>query len=266
MNPSNPKNSIPENLVLENFKIVIITMLQILKFKSVTYNKNSMNRTITALIAIAVLAISVISIHEAQASVGAGDDVPVCCTWNENLVKEVGGVKKIQLSYKISGGTEQLRDKAQSAIDAWNAALFSDLGDDLLVENTLKGKDGKADITIKISRGGGPIAGQTLRSFDRGSDLVKSVSINISGKFVGTSVLDDVEEVVTHELGHALSLGHTLEADNDLMSPTVNGEKEITTCHVGAVEFANAWAFEAADLNTATPVPISPVDYTCPQP
>lgn len=223
----------------------------------------SMQKTIPVLIAITVLVISMASIQKVQADLQTGDTIPVCCTWDEHLLKNDGGHNKIQLSYKISGGTQDLRDAAQMGIDNWNNAMANKKGiDNFLVENTAKGKDGKSDITIKISRGGGPIAGFTSRHFDHGTNLVSSVNINISGKFVGTSVVDDVEEIVTHELGHAFSLGHT-EPD-DLMSPTVNGHKTITDCHVDGVAFANFWAFNpVANLDTATPDPIESQNFTC---
>jgi len=221
-------------------------------------------KTILALIAVTALAISVFSIQQVNA-LSSGEVIDICCTWGDHLIKDDNGNKKIQLTYKISGGTQEMRDRAQLAIDDWNTAMTGELGySDFLVENTAKGKDGKSDITVKISRGGGPIAGQTLHSYDKGTSFVKSVSINISGKFVGNEVLDTMQEVVAHEVGHALSLGHTpSEQSDDLMSPTVNGVSTIDQCHIDAIVYANAWAFN--DPNNSPEHPIIGVEeFTCP--
>jgi hypothetical protein len=223
-----------------------------------------MRKSIFSLIAIAALGVSIVSMQQAQA-LDAGDTIPICCTWNENLLKGDGENKKIQLSYKISGGTEELRAEGQAAIDAWNSAMAPIVGHpDFLIENTAKGKDGKSDLTIKFKRGGGLIAGQTVRHFDKGTDFVRSADINISGKFAGNSNIDQVDEIVRHEIGHALSLGHTDEID-DLMTATVNDIKSIDSCHVAAISEANSWAFDSiGDLDSAIPNAVSPQEFVCP--
>jgi len=195
-----------------------------------------MHKVILPIILSAVLGLSLLAIQTNQVSAAVTDkavSVSVCCAWNEKIA---GGV----LTYKVSGGSEEIQIGIIAAIEEWDAKM----GDDLDFEiNTMKGKAGKADITVKFKKGGGMIAGMAVRNFDKGTDFVKSVQINISGKAFGKDNLAPIiQQITKHEFGHALGLGHA-NFDGDVMSTTVGaGASTISPCDVDGVIAANHWA------------------------
>lgn len=201
-----------------------------------------MHKVTFPIILSATLVFTVLAMQNIPVSATPGDQVGVCCAWNDKLADGI-------LTYKVSGGTADIRDVMIEAIEEWDTEI-----DGLELElNTLKGRDGKADITVKYKKGGGVIAGQALRHFDKGSSFVKSVQIIVSGKAFGNTNPDDIiKQIVRHEFGHALGDGHA-NFDNDLMSTSVGaGALNISSCDVDGVIAANHW--KLVD-DSATPHP-----------
>ena len=172
-----------------------------------------------------------------------GDQVVVCCAWNDKLADGV-------LTYKVSGGTEDVKDAIIEAIEEWDTEI---VGLELIL-NEAKGKAGKSDITVKYKEGGGFIAGETLHNFDKGSSFVNSVQINVTGKVFGNTDLAPIIKLVKHEFGHALGLNHA-NFNGDLMSTTVGvGALNISSCDVDGVIAANHWKLVDGSATPHTPL------------
>jgi len=162
-----------------------------------------------------------------------GNSIEVCCAWNDKLADG-------ELTYRISGGDATAQQAVREAIEEWDANIGLMLTE-LVINSGNGGGKTKADIEVKFKEGGGTIAGQALRKFDR-SGFVNSVQISISGKAFGTTNnVIIVKQVTKHEMGHALGLGHA-NFDGDLMSTTVqSGSGVISLCDINGVIEANHW-------------------------
>jgi len=177
------------------------------------------------------LVFTVLAIQSIPVSAGPGNQVGVCCAWNDKLADGI-------LTYTVSGGTEDIRDAMIEAIEELDTEI---VGLDLIL-NEAKGKAEKSDITVKYKKGDRVIAGNTLHNFDKGSSFIKSVQINISGKvYDNTNPADVIKQLVKHEFGHALGVNHA-NFNGDLMSITiVAGALDFSTCDVDGIIAANHW-------------------------
>jgi len=172
-----------------------------------------MRKFILPIILSATLTLAVITMMSIPVSVDSGNQVIVCCAWNEKLADG-------KLTYNVSGGNAEIQRVMIAAIKDWDDKLV-----DLELEPfTLKGKNSKADITVKFKKGGGMIAGQAIRNFDKSTAYVKSVQINVSGQaFDNDNPVEIIYQVTKHEFGHALGANHA-NFSGDLMSTSVGAD------------------------------------------
>ena len=204
-------------------------------------------KLVTGALTVGILLVAAVvpSLAEAQQS---GDQIDVCCAWNGDALADDA------LTYKVSGGSSVLQQRAADGVENWEA-LPGDLRFDPVSGNT------KADVTMKLTKGGGPfVAGQTGLKFQlnrtASAFFIKAASITVFGARSDTDDGDEVEEIAAHEFGHALGVGHANDSGYlmSLSLPEIPGP-EPTACDLDAVEAANEWYF-----NNQSPAPPS-VDH-----
>jgi hypothetical protein len=204
---------------------------------------------------------------------GQTDTIGICCSWDERLADGV-------LTYRIiervgedndddgdEEGDEEGDDDNQEeeefsidelptsdsdqrrivtdAVNEWNARIPN-----LRLAHEDSNVD--ADIEVQLVDGlGGMAAGATLLKSDE-DGFINKVTILLpkaaffiegdSGVFAVQYDPQKLKEIATHELGHALGLGHA-DFDSDLMSERLNSDEtmNISQCDVTGVLQANQW-------------------------
>lgn len=196
------------------------------------------------------------------------DSLGICCSWDERLADGILTYRIIERvseddndkdddedeenqddvqfdSDDISTSSSVLREAVTDAVNEWNTKIpnLKLVNDD---------SNGDADIDVQLVDGlGGLAAGATMMRFDEDGFMNKATILLPKAAFFIESdsqvfaVQYDPQkqkEIATHELGHALGLGHAT-FDSDLMSERLNndGTMSISQCDVSAVLQANQW-------------------------
>jgi hypothetical protein len=151
----------------------------------------------------------------------------VCCTWGNGLDDGV-------LTFHTNNSDQFATDNVvKNSFDQWSSKLGKVKF--LEVQNP-----SSADVLISFEDKAEKTVGQTTNVLnDKG--FIKRVNIRISVNFNEARISGDtLNLVLTHEIGHALGLGHS--NFHDLMNPIVNYQNRvITNCEIDAVLLANNW-------------------------
>jgi Matrixin len=171
--------------------------------------------------------------------------IKICCTWGEELVDgeltfmirdEGDNTNQESVSYQNTDSSTSNNNAVHNAVKEWdlkiNGLTFRE------VQNRYD-----ADIEIRFRESEGEEAGLTRNLFDRFGLITKSFITIYEREFPFGFGEDQIEQIVKHEIGHALGLGHA-NFNDSLMSIHVHyGTGTISTCESQAVYEANHWKF-----------------------
>jgi len=151
--------------------------------------------------------------------------IQICCAWNHELADGI-------LTYSFEDKDKNLQDSTIKAAGSWNEVLNGVL---------LKKTKTDGDILISFRNDGKKVAGQTINYFD-GDGFLRKADLTISKEAYNNAFSQaQLEQIVKHELGHALGMGHA-NFNGNLMSLRVDtGSGIIAPCEIDAVNTANAW-------------------------
>jgi hypothetical protein len=213
------------------------------------------------------------------------NSIDICCSWDERLadgiltyrIKEDEEDEKDEENQKdddevntnddIYNSAYDLRKAVADAVNEWNTKIpnlklveISSTSS----ENKNDNDDVDADIEVQFVEGfGGMAAGATMIRYDEDGFINKATILLPKAAFYiehDSQIFaiqydpQKLKEIATHEMGHALGLGHA-NFDADLMSQRLSSKEmmNISQCDVNGVLQANQWKFVNNDNRPDNP-------------
>jgi hypothetical protein len=171
------------------------------------------------------------------------DIILLCCSWGEELADgELTYYIGDHLINEASNGDRydverSLVEAVTKAFEEWDSKIE---GLAFTQTPTRRG----ADVEIYFREGQNEKAGVTHNYYDFYGFISKSYVLISKGAFGFAFSNNQMEQIVKHEIGHVLGLGHA-NFDGNLMAGQVNrGVGSVSSCEIEAVYTANEWWFD----------------------
>jgi hypothetical protein len=218
------------------------------------------------------------------------NSIDICCSWDERLAdgiltyriiegedeedeedeKDEENQKdddEVNTNDDIYNGAYDLRKAVADAVNEWNTKIpnlklveISSTSS----ENKNDNDDVDADIEVQFVEGfGGMAAGATMIRYDEDGFINKATILLPKAAFYiehDSQIFaiqydpQKLKEIATHEMGHALGLGHA-NFDADLMSQRLSSKEmmNISQCDINGILQANQWKFVNNDNRPDNP-------------
>jgi hypothetical protein len=170
--------------------------------------------------------------------------ISICCSWGEELadeeltfmIREDDDVSNNQDSVSTQNRDSNIikNEAVYDAIEEWDHRI-----EGLIFREVQSRYD--ADIEIRFREGESDVAGLTRNFFDRYGLITKSFVTIYDRGFPFAFNNDQIEQIVKHEIGHVLGLGHANFDDSLMATRPHHRSGTISDCEIQAVYEANHW-------------------------
>jgi predicted Zn-dependent protease len=168
------------------------------------------------------------------------DKLQICCAWSDRISD---GVLNYSISDEVDDDSKQI---VRNAIQDWDLLIdnlaFVENKDDVKGEVKIgfsdsdEGADGQ-----EFHYGESVAAGLTQLSFSN-AGFIDRVDVTLSGGIFDNQIDDsELEQIIRHEIGHVLGLGHANFDDSIMFNNIDSRTRNISDCEITGVIVANHW-------------------------